>query len=128
MTAVGKYTSAPLPDHVIVESNMTLVFDTGGGPVSGEGRYRTEKPNERCTRWIDSTYHYTGNYYPEFNTFSGTWQEEWVDMGFNWSVKTGCKELLTSGTRSGEWSASLEDGVVTSTGGTRSFQLTVQGQ
>jgi hypothetical protein len=126
VTAVGKYTGSPLPDFVVVENTITLVFDTRGGPVSGEGRYRSEEPSARCPRWRDSTFRYTGNYSLESKTFSGTWEEEWVDMGFIWNVEEGCKEDRYSGTDSGQWQARLEDGTVRSTVGA-AFTLTVQG-
>jgi len=127
VTAVGEYTRAPLPDFVYVENRVTLVFDTRGGPVSGEGHFRWDDPTAPCPHWKDHTYHYTGNYSPDSKTLSGTWEDEWVDMGYKWNVNKGCvEEFLTSGTDSGSWKATLEDGVVRATAG-RPFELTVQG-
>jgi hypothetical protein len=128
VTAVGVYTGDPLSDFVYVENKVTLVFDTRGGPIiSGEGHFRWEDPDAPCPHWRDYTYHYTGNYSPESKTFSGTWENEWVQMGYKWNVSDGCvEEFLTSGTDSGSWKAMLEDGVVRATAGRR-FELTVQG-
>ena len=128
VTAVGVYTGDPLPSFVYVENKVTLVFDTRGGPIiSGEGHFRWDDPDAPCPHWRDHTYHYTGNYSPESKTLSGTWENEWVHMGYTWRVDEGCvKEDRTSGTDSGSWKATLEDGVVRATAG-RPFELTVQG-
>jgi len=129
VTAVGVYTGDPLPSFVYVENKVTLVFDTRGGPIiSGEGHFRWDDPDAPCPHWKEYTYHYAGNYSAEFKTFSGTWEDEHVDMGYKWNVWDGCvEELLTSDTDSGQWAATLEDGVVRATAGRR-FELTVQGQ
>jgi hypothetical protein len=122
---VGEYysyhTFATGPPQVVAQNTVTLRFNTGGGPVSGEGYLETETlswlepcPEETFVYSLTVT-SYEGTYSPDSNEFSGTlyFEEElyWYDLVFgagDWE----CEAHHSSDSGSAEWRAALYDGRV----------------
>jgi hypothetical protein len=140
VTAVGQYTSAQSPGYVVVKNTMTLTFNTAGGLVKGDGEKDVQTPDDQgCgTGMIYGTYEYEGTYYPETNTFEGTFTV--VGDGYFMSRSSDCdfvdgelvcecKSVPWGDSFSGDWQAALEDGVVkgSQTVQVDTFELTVQG-
>jgi hypothetical protein len=142
---VGEYysyhTFATGPPDVVVRNTVTLRFNTGGGPVSGEGYLETETlswlepcPEERFVYSLTVT-SYNGTYDPDSRKFSGTYEFEEQWFTFDLSPREGwhCEpdELGNSG--SAKWEATLADGIVLGGGvgeggpaDGHAFELTVQ--
>jgi len=121
------------PDYfTVTENTMTLTFNSGGGPVSGDSRLHYE--GSACpdtTDWWDETAHFEGTYFADSGTFTGT--ATWTYANSLWYLEgegneKACVEKHTGDTVTVDWNGTFDSGVVTGYLGTREFQLTVQGQ
>ena len=136
MTARGGFDIDP--DYfTITENTMTLTFNSGGGPVSGDSRLHYEQQQGSTALGCgmdsyDETVHYEGtNSLEDPRVFSGTATVTyayvlWYVEGEG-DVKT-CGPKHSGGTTTPSWNATWEAGVVTGWWGARDFQLTVGGQ
>ena len=138
VTAVGQYLRAATPGNVVLKNTMTLTFNTAGGPVEGDGEKDTQTPGEDgCgAGMIYATFDYKGTYDPETNAFNGTFTvagEGYSMLEFCESVGGElvcvCESVPWGDSFSGDWQATLEDGVVkgSQTVEVDTFELTVQG-
>lgn len=117
----------------VLENEVWLEFNTGGGPVKGEARVRTAGPSrlEECSqervKYVLDVW-YEGTYSTDSNEFGGTYEFEEELLSYVADEETGkCKADAWFDYGSGEWQATLADGVVVGwvgAGGAHSFQLT----
>ena len=131
--AYGYKTSDRFGFEVMV-NEVWLELNTGGGPVKGEAHVRTAGPSrlEECSqervKYVLDVW-YEGDYSPDSNKFSGTYEYEEELVSYVVDEETGrCKADDSFDYGSGEWQATLADGVVVGwvgAGGAHSFQLTV---
>ena len=140
VTAVGQYLRAATPGNVVLKNTMTLTFNTAGGPVEGDGEKDTQTAADgfgSCgTGMIYATFDYKGTYDAETNAFNGTFTvagEGYSMLEFCESVGGElvcvCESVPWGDSFSGDWQATLEDGVVkgSQTVEVDTFELTVQG-
>jgi hypothetical protein len=138
VTAVGQYLRPEAEGYVALTNTMELTFNTGGGSVKGEGHKDIQTPDDDgCgTGMIYATFNYEGTYSPDTKTFSGTLKIEaggysmleYCDLvGDEWLCE--CESVPWGDSFSGDWQATLEDGVVkgSQTVEVDTFELTVQG-
>jgi len=140
VTAVGQYLRAATPGNVVLKNTITFTFNTAGGPVEGDGEKDTQTAADgfgSCgTGMIYATFDYKGTYDPETNAFNGTFTvagEGYSMLEFCESVGGElvcvCESVPWGDSFSGDWQATLEDGVVkgSQTVEVDTFELTVQG-